>query len=349
MRRRSLQTTCDDSSAGREGGTGAPRPWFLACVLAVGLLGGACTGESSSPQEGTGRPRPTAGSGASAGLTDNQPAVILSARLQPDPLTRREPITVIVEAKDPEGGAVRLTHQWYLNGEPLEGQIKSALSPSLVDLGDQVSVEITPYDAKGAGTPYRATDAQVVNTPPKITRIIFKPFPVRVGSKVTAEAETDDPDGDDISYEFRWFHNGEEVLTADRGTLSTAEFVRGDEIVLEVTPSDGTDVGEVQRSDPVVVDNSPPEISSTPPREIRGGLYSYALKATDRDGDELTYSLETGPPGMSIDPKSGVLKWTITPDIAGTHQVRVAVSDGHVTEPTVQEFNVALGDKAAAP
>ncbi len=350
MRRRSLLTpTGAETSRGGQGRIGAPGSRFSAWALAFGLLCGACTGESSSPQDGTGKPRPTAGSGASAALTDNRPAVILSARLQPDPLTRREPISVIVEAEDPDGGAVTLAHQWYLNGEPLEGQSNPALSPDLVDRGDQVSVEVTAFDAKGAGIPHRTSEALVVNTPPAITRIVFKPFPVRVGGSVTAEAETDDPDGDEITYEFRWFHNGEEVLTADQNTLSTVGFVRGDEIVLEVTPSDGTDTGEVQRSDPVVVDNSPPEISSTPPREIGGGVYSYAVKAADRDGDELTYSLESGPPGMSIDPKSGLLQWKITADAAGTHQVRVAVSDGHVSEPTVQEFNVAWGGQTAEP
>lgn len=322
----------------------APLCW----ILALGLVCSACTDETSSSQDGAGRPAPIAGSGGSAAQTENRPALVRSAQLQPDPLTRSEPISVIVEAVDPDGSAVRLTYQWFVNGEPVEGQTTASLSPELLEIGDRVSVEVTPRDAKGAGEPHRSTEALVVNAPPTVTKILFQPFPVRVGGHVEAVAESDDPDGDDVTYEFRWFHNGEEVLGVDQQRLSTAEFVRGDEIVVEVTPSDGTDAGEPQRSEPVQVDNSPPQITSSPPPEINGGTYSYAVKATDPDGDELSYSLETGPPGMSIDSGSGLLRWTITPDSSGRHQVRIAVSDGHVTEPTVQEFNVTLGEEAAA-
>ncbi len=320
----------------------------LALPLACFLI--ACTSESpSSPQtEGSSTQGPGVGRSRTASL-DNRPAVVRSARLMPSPLVSSGTISLAVEAEDPEGGAVTLRRQWYLNGEAIEGQTAPTLSTELVRRGDRVSAEVTPLDAKGAGIPYRTEEVPVENSPPKVTRIAFEPFPVRVGGSVTAQAEGQDADGDEISFDFRWFHNGEEILDADQNTVSTAEFVRGDELVLEVTPSDGTDTGEMMRSEPVVVDNSPPEIMSTPPREIGGGFYSYTVKASDGDGDELTYSLETGPPGMSIDPKSGLLRWTITPDTAGRHQVRVAVTDGHVSEPTVQEFSVALGDQAAAP
>ncbi len=325
-------------------------PW----ALGLGLLCGACTGESGSSRdgagaEGTGRPRPVAGSGSSAGLTENRPAVVLSAHVQPDPLTRREPISVFVEAQDPDGGAVTLAYQWFRNGELLQGQANPALSPELVERGDLVSAEITPFDAKGAGIPYRTAEALVVNTPPKVTRIAYKPTPVRVGDRVTAMPESEDPDGDNVSYQYRWFHNGEEFLRADYDALDTAAFVRGDEIVLEVTPSDGIDDGEVQRSNPVKVENSPPEITSLPPREIVDGLFSYRVTATDRDGDELTFALEAAPPGMTIDPKTGALVWKITGQVTGTHEVQIAVRDGHVPEPTVQEFKVALSPKAGEP
>lgn len=329
---------------------GSPLRAFLPWVLGVGLLCGACTGESSSPQggagtDGTGRPRPIAGSGASAALTENRPAVVLSARVQPDPLTRREPISVVVEAEDPDGGAITLAHQWYVNDQPLEGQTAPTLSPDLVERGDEVSVEVTPFDAKGAGIPHRTAEVLVMNTPPKVTNIVYKPSPVRAGDRVTAVPESEDPDGDDVSYQFRWFHNGEEYLRAEYDMLSTEGFVRGDEIVLEVIPSDGIDDGEAQRSNPVTVENSPPEITSLPPREIVDGRFSYLVTGTDRDGDELKFSLDAAPPGMRIDPNTGALEWKITGDVTGTHDVRIAVHDGHVAEPTVQEFTITLNPK----
>lgn len=348
MRGRSVQAAREWALVGRDGGRRALPGAMLCCLLGLGLLCGGCTGESGPSQQGAGSrgPVPVAGSGASAGVTENRPAVVRSARLQPDPLTRHEPISVLVEAEDPDGGAVTLRHQWYVNGEPLEGSTGPTLSPKLVERGDQVSVEVTPYDAKGAGPPYRTEPVPVANTPPRVTRLAYKPSPVRVGDRITAMPESEDPDGDNVSYQFRWYHNGEEYLRADYDTLGTGEFVRGDQIVLEVIPSDGIDDGEVRRSDPVTVENSPPEITSLPPQEMVDGLFAYQVTATDRDGDKLSFSLDAAPPGMTIDPDTGALAWRITGDVTGAHEVRIAVRDGHVAEPTVQEFSLALNPKA---
>lgn len=349
MHGRSVQTGGEVWSVSRKGGVGARPGVMVAWLLVAGLLWGACTGESGSPQGGAGGaqgPVPVAGSGASAGLTGNRPAVVRSARIHPTPLTRREPISVVVEAEDPDGGAVALGYQWYVNGEALEGQTGPTLSPELVERSDEVSVEVTPSDAKGAGTPYRTAEALVANTPPRVTRIVYKPSPVQVGDRVTAMPESEDPDGDNVSYQYRWFHNGEEYLRADYDALETDEFTRGDRIVLEVTPSDGIDVGEVRRSDPVMIENSPPHITSQPPRAMVDGKFSYQVSATDRDGDELRFSLDAAPSGMTIDPRTGALEWTIAGNVTGTHEVRIAVHDGHVTDPTVQEFTLALNPRA---
>lgn len=316
------------------------------CVLAMLSLLAGCTAESPPSQrvEGTveDRPRAVAGAGRAAALTENRPAVVRTARLQPEPVTLTQPVSVVVEAEDPEGGAVTFKHQWYLNGKPLPDETAPTLPPAVLSRGDRVSVEITPMDAKGAGIPHRTTEVLVANTPPTVSRILLKPFPVRVGDRLVAEAESEDPDGDDVTYEFRWYRNGEEVLRADHDALDTSDFVRGDQLVVEVTPHDGIDGGAMLRSDPVTIDNSPPEITSLPPTQIQGGLYAYAVTATDRDGDPLTYALEAAPPGMTIDPQTGRLQWRVTEEAIGTHRVQVAVNDGQVAEPTVQEFELRL-------
>jgi hypothetical protein len=58
------------------------------------------------------------------------------------------------------------------------------------------------------------------------------------------------------------------------------------------------------------------------------GLFLYVVRATDPDGDTaLDYSLEKGPQGMTIDSKSGELRWQATLQNAGEHEVRIAVDD----------------------
>ena len=57
-------------------------------------------------------------------------------------------------------------------------------------------------------------------------------------------------------------------------------------------------------------------------------LYSYQVIATDPEGDVLTYALLVAPPGMTVDPQSGLIEWLVTSKQLGTHDVTVEVSDG---------------------
>ncbi len=84
--------------------------------------------------------------------------------------------------------------------------------------------------------------------------------------------------------------------------------------------------------------NAPPSITSAP---VVSGVwlqpYSYAVSATDPDGDTLAYSLTTYPPGMMIDPATGVISWT--PPGTGASMAAVRVIDGKGGE-AAQSFTV---------
>jgi RHS repeat-associated protein len=57
------------------------------------------------------------------------------------------------------------------------------------------------------------------------------------------------------------------------------------------------------------------------------GTYVYDVDATDPDGDPLTYSLEVAPPGMTIDPATGLITWPVASAVAGDHQVVVRATE----------------------
>jgi RHS repeat-associated protein len=59
-----------------------------------------------------------------------------------------------------------------------------------------------------------------------------------------------------------------------------------------------------------------------------GLTYEYDVDAADSDGNTLTYLLTEMPPGMSIDPATGLIEWNPTEDQIGDHTVAVQVSDG---------------------
>lgn len=87
--------------------------------------------------------------------------------------------------------------------------------------------------------------------------------------------------------------------------------------------------------------NRAPEIRTVPRVEaILGRAYSYDVDAVDRDGDPVTFRLQTGPEGMTVDPATGAISWAPTPDQLGTHHVTVLADDGRAGV-SGQSFDVA--------
>ena len=85
--------------------------------------------------------------------------------------------------------------------------------------------------------------------------------------------------------------------------------------------------------------NHAPTITSTPINTATVSLlYTYNVDATDPDGDTLTYALTVSPPGMSINPSTGVISWTPTSAQIGDYNVTVEVTDGEFQD--IQSFIV---------
>ena len=74
-------------------------------------------------------------------------------------------------------------------------------------------------------------------------------------------------------------------------------------------------------------DNEPPFVVSTPPTQVfEDSLLSYRIEAEDQDGDNITFTLVSGPSGMVLD-ELGVLQWTPAQENVGTAAVEVRVTD----------------------
>ncbi len=87
-----------------------------------------------------------------------------------------------------------------------------------------------------------------------------------------------------------------------------------------------------------------PVFTSTPVASATQGVpYTYSVTANDDDGGVLSYSLDVGPTGMSINSASGVIAWTPTAQQVGTQNVLA-----RVTDPTglfaTQPFSIAVAD-----
>jgi len=90
--------------------------------------------------------------------------------------------------------------------------------------------------------------------------------------------------------------------------------------------------------------NVPPAITSRPTTTALAGLtYTYPVRAEDPDGEKITYHLNQFPPGMILDPNTGLLSW---PNAAlGTFHVVVQAADaaGLIS---IQPFDLSIINQA---
>ncbi len=262
--------------------------------------------------------------------------------------TRNDTVTVDMSLGDPDGDRVTMRYQWLVNGSAQEGQTSPTLNLGGLRRGDRVSVELTPVDARGAvGAPFQTDPVAVENTPPVATRVTIEPAAAKPGDVLQAVIQGSDPDGDPVTYLIEWWRNGTslgkpagpEGKQQEQRTLATERFARGDLIVVGVTPYDAAGPGRFLVSEPLVLQNRAPVITSSPTAPTPKGLFEYVVTATDADNDPLTYKLDTAPADMTIEAGTGKITWQMSSKLRDPQQVRVSVDDGQQGQ-AFQEFTL---------
>src|SRR5262249_35921370 len=88
--------------------------------------------------------------------------------------------------------------------------------------------------------------------------------------------------------------------------------------------------------------NALPVITSTPPLQAVQGLpIVYRMRAQDTAGEGLSFRLDVGPTGMTLDPVTGLLRWTPAANQVGTQSVTLTVLDSRGGQ-TMQTFSVQV-------
>jgi hypothetical protein len=177
--------------------------------------------------------------------------------------------------------------------------------------------------------------------PQVISVHLTPPDQVYRGTDITAAPKAVDPDGDPVEFRYQWVINGEESLSDNGPVLGGDRFKRGDEVSVHVTPYDREGDGEVVKPRPVVIPNAPPKITSTPPMDFKSLTYIYQATAVDPDGDPITFSLASAPQGMTIDPETGKIEWTVSRNQAGDQKIEIAAEDGQGGK-VVQKYTLSI-------
>jgi len=318
---------------------------WLGFGAALALLSAGCGDDV--PGAGRAQPRAEAGLEADEEWVENTVPEIAWVRLEPSSPAPGGHVTARVQVDDPDGDELEYGFAWRINGRPVRSS-GDTLELANVLRGDPISVTVTVSDGWDESDAYTAT-AVVGNTPPLLQSVVFDPLgQITRGQPVTARPIAQDPDGDELQYEYKWWVNGRE-LSQTGDALDTSRLKRGDLVEIEVVASDGHARSGTIKSDPIRVANSPPRIVSTPANAGDASVYLYQVRAEDPDGDRrLRFRLEEGPPGMTIDPITGSLSWAPPSTATGTQSVEVLVDDLQGGQDS-QRFTVVISEAEPAP
>jgi hypothetical protein len=196
-------------------------------------------------------PPPSSGGGGGGGgpSAANTPPVVTALSISAGAPTTNQLLTAVATAVDAEGGTVSLAYQWQRNGTPIAGATGATLDLAHAgngDRGDAISVAVIPTDGALAGAALTSTAVIVVDSAPSILSVAISPPSPSTGQIVNADVTSSDPDGDAVSYTYRWLRNGTAIPGAVAATLDLFDPGNGDEgdtLTVTVTPSDGTVAG----------------------------------------------------------------------------------------------------------
>ena len=159
------------------------------------------------------------------------------------------------------------------------------------------------------------------NQPPTITNV----FPSRIpaGKDFSFQIQATDPDKDTLIYTIGSQATGVDISQTGMVTWKDPQPGRYPITIVVADPHNARVTQQV-----VVSVEAFPEFTSTPIVSATvGETYRYQAKATDRDGDPLTFAVDQGPVGMVVDPASGVVTWQPNAAAVGTHSIKLAAAD----------------------
>lgn len=164
----------------------------------------------------------------------------------------------------------------------------------------------------------------------EIEEVHFDPASPITGDSLKAVVVASGVDKDKAVLSYRWKINGQMVQESASNVLEHS-IKRGDFVEVEVSASGGSPAGKLV-SRYTTLGNAPPELKLSSQNMGTDGAYEARLEATDPEHDSVSFSLQAGPPGMTIESVTGVIRWSAGADIEGTYSVQVSARDSEGSE-----------------
>ena len=225
-------------------------------------------------------------------IEDTAP-VLTSATISPSTADRTETLGVTLgSATDADGDTITYEYAWTVDGSAAG---TSATLAGAFARGDSVGVSVTPVAGAVRGTPVAASAITIVNAPPSMLTHVIAPSTAYTDTTITSSPTGTDPDGDALTFSYRWTLNGTSSSYTS-STLPGSAFSRGDVVVAYAQANDGTTNSAELVSNSITIANSVPTtpsigISPSAPKDGDDLVCEVTTASTDKDGDTITYDI----------------------------------------------------------
>ncbi len=141
------------------------------------------------------------------------------------------------------------------------------------------------------------TGPSVWDNAPAIDEVSITPYPEarRIDNITALVTAWHDDDGDEVSFKYEWYRNGELVDSLRGQVVPAMTFTRGDTVWCVVTPFDGYIYGDPVASPTVVIVNTPPDapvvgVEPAEPYSFEDVVAQVVNPSEDADGDDIEYT-----------------------------------------------------------
>ncbi len=220
-----------------------------------------------------------------------------------------------------------IKYVWTVNGGTVAEANGSSLPQENFVKGNVVSCEITAKDTLGIESePSRLGPVTIGDSPPVITQADLNPTDsIYRGIDLSVDVIAEDLDDDDITFRYKWYVDNK--LVSSDSILDGQLLVAEKNVRVTIVPFDGDTTGEsYEITRPIIIRNTPPKIIGTSTPSIRDSFIVCKINAEDPDGDTITYEIDKGPSGMTID-STGNLRWKFPTGKDTLYFVTVKVTD----------------------
>ncbi len=219
----------------------------------------------------------------------NTAPVMAGVTLSPGEVYTNDTLTATATSTDADGDTVTYTYAWYVDGALAAGSASTLSGATAFDREDVVRVVVTPNDGEVSGGSATSASVTVRNSAPTSPVVVLTPEDAAPGDDLTCAVvtESEDADGDAVTYSFAWDVDGVAYAGATNG--ATSSVVDGGDVgatetwTCIVNADDGT--ASVSSSEMLTtVSDCLMEVAYTT-RAVHSGSELQGWKPTDVNGD----------------------------------------------------------------